>query len=202
MRHLPVDSTNGSRDLRLVSRLRTEITAALPGKQKKIGKMNLLLRLFHFEPAVQGHANKISDHLWSRTWKRQTHKRCQPPEIGCPIKVESPKAKTLWTYSPMKVQCSRQEVLGSKTQENLLPDLTSQWKTADGIWELKPIDPMVCPIKHLAFKTVWNSNTKVAFPQRATHWKYSPTKNDSRMSQWLLILPELHVQPATMPACP
>lgn len=55
-----MDSTNGSRDLRLVSRLRTEITAALPGKQKKIGKMNLLLRLFHFEPAVQGHANKIN----------------------------------------------------------------------------------------------------------------------------------------------
>ena len=33
--HLPVDSTNGSRDLRLVSRLRTETTAALPGKDKK-----------------------------------------------------------------------------------------------------------------------------------------------------------------------
>ena len=57
-RYLPVDSTNGRRDLRLVSRLRTETTAALPGKHKKIEKINLL-RLFHLEPVVQGYANKI-----------------------------------------------------------------------------------------------------------------------------------------------
>lgn len=32
--HLPVDSTKGKRDLRFVSRLRTETTAALPGKDR------------------------------------------------------------------------------------------------------------------------------------------------------------------------
>lgn len=34
VRHLPVDSTNGKRHLRLVSRLRTETTAALPGEDR------------------------------------------------------------------------------------------------------------------------------------------------------------------------
>ena len=58
VRHLPVDSTNGSRDLRLVSRLRTETTAALPGKDNLKNEKINFLRLCHFEPVVQGYANK------------------------------------------------------------------------------------------------------------------------------------------------
>ena len=41
MTTLPVDSTNGKRDLRLVSRLRTEITAALPGEDRLKGLIDL-----------------------------------------------------------------------------------------------------------------------------------------------------------------
>jgi len=39
--HLPVDSTNGKRDLRFVSRLRTETTAALPGKDRMEHQINI-----------------------------------------------------------------------------------------------------------------------------------------------------------------
>ena len=39
-RDLPVDSTNGSRALRFVSKLRTDTTAALPTRKKQAHKLH------------------------------------------------------------------------------------------------------------------------------------------------------------------